>query len=56
MKAKHLVEHNLWSLFGRGEFGHGNKLGHLGEPVHNGENDRVTFGQGQAGDEVQGDV
>jgi len=37
--VKHLGEHNLCSLFGRGELGQGHKVGHLGEPVNNGEND-----------------
>jgi len=56
IKAKDLGEHDLCSLFGSGELGQGNKVSHIGEPVNNGENDRITFGHGQAGDEVQGDV
>ena len=51
-----MVEEQVRSLSGRGEFSKGNEMGQLTKSIHKGENDSVALGRGKTGHEVQRDV
>ena len=56
MEAEDVVEEQVCSLSGRGEFSKGDEMGQLTKPIHKGEDDSVALGRGKTGHEVQRDV
>ena len=51
-----MVEEQVRSLSGRGEFSKRDEMGQLTKPIYKGENHRVALGRRKTGHEVQRDV
>ena len=56
MQPDHLGDEEVRRFGRRREFGEGNKVDHLREPVDHGQDDGVALRVGETGNKIQGDV